>query len=157
MKSSESTITCGFRFNGASVAVGIMVAVAGRGVKVSVTGVARGAIGVAGNDVDEARNGVGAGVAHPEKVSANKNKKRILIRILIHLIEYSFQKACPLIIESYSSVISRTHENELRTLSQSTLGGYATFGTSLPLTFLFYSLHSWYQCTDHQKYYIQPY
>ena len=85
MKSSESTITCGFRFNGAGVSVGIAVGVAGRGVKVSVMEIA---VTVGGSGVDEAMSGAYGDATHAETVSMHKTNKKILIGV-INLIEPS--------------------------------------------------------------------
>jgi hypothetical protein len=71
------------RFNGAGVAVGVVVRVGGRGVKVSVTGTA---VGVEESGVDEASNGAGVTIPHAEKVSINKTGDQILIRAPANLI-----------------------------------------------------------------------
>src|SRR5512132_3641716 len=79
-KFSASTMIWGLRFNGTSVAVGLVVGVDdGRGVKVSVTGTV---VDVGLNGVREARSGVGATTPHAEESMRQVINNRVRVEAM---------------------------------------------------------------------------
>ena len=76
-------MTCGLRFNGAGVALGMRVEVGGgSGVKVSV---AETIVGVGLSGVGEARSGAGVRIPHAEKI-INKTMDRRLMRTCVNFV-----------------------------------------------------------------------